>query len=597
MNGRGGVIAAPDAELKAAREQALLGNYEASLDRYEALERIDVDLLMGSLSGAEKRMATEKWERCQKQIREEARVLKKIMDELADLGPFGSLAQRAPVDEPKGTAPANAGAGGMLNDFMTASMAMDPGGQQRSSRRPDDEVKVAQEPAWDGVISPPSPRGGRAVKETPDLPGWAQGRDPPPVRPKKSPPMVRPDERRADVGGNVRPPAPSGRGAHVRQDAGGRGAGRGNARGNEPPPSDGRSYKKPWLDNAPDKKGKDGKNDGKNGAVSGSFLEHTYGASGQGPDAELIQMLERDCIDRSPHVTWDSIAGLEQAKSLLEEAVVLPLVMPDYFQGIRRPWKGVLMFGPPGTGKTLLAKAVATQCETTFFSVSASTMASKYRGDAEKLVRLLFEMARFYAPTTIFFDEMDALGGKRGESSEHEASRRVKTELLVQMDGVGSAEENSADPDSPPKPKQVMVLAATNRPWDLDEALRRRLEKRIYIPLPGTEGREQLFEVNLKTVQKADDYRIAELVKLSDGYSGADVTNVCREAAMMGLRKRMQLARKEGLSIAKMQMLKDEVDVPVTQADFIEALKNVSKSVGTEDLQHFSDWMKEFGSS
>ncbi|CAJ1363118.1 unnamed protein product, partial [Effrenium voratum] len=127
------------------------------------------------------------------------------------------------------------------------------------------------------------------------------------------------------------------------------------------------------------------------GVEAGSFLEHVYGSSGSGPDAELIQNLERDCVDRCPSVTWESIAGLEQAKSLLEEAVVLPLVMPEYFQGIRRPWKGVLMFGPPGTGKTMLAKAVATQCSTSFFNVSASTMASKYRGDSEKLVRLLFE--------------------------------------------------------------------------------------------------------------------------------------------------------------------------------------------------------------
>jgi len=207
-------------------------------------------------------------------------------------------------------------------------------------------------------------------------------------------------------------------------------------------------------------------------------------------------MLERDMLEKKPDVSFDDIAGNETAKDLLQEAVLLPILMPEYFQGIRRPWKGVMMFGPPGTGKTMLAKAVATQGGTTFFNVSASSLASKYRGDSEKLVRILFEMARFYAPSTIFFDEIDSLGGKRGESSEHEASRRVKTELLVQMDGISSVEGEG---------KIVMVLAATNRPWDLDEALRRRLEKRIYIPLPNSECRKQLFDISLKNVSIEND--------------------------------------------------------------------------------------------
>ena len=152
---------------------------------------------------------------------------------------------------------------------------------------------------------------------------------------------------------------------------------------------------------------------------------------GRGPDSDLIAMLERDVVNKNPNVSFDDIAGLEDCKKCLKEAVLLPIMMPHFFTGIRRPWKGVLMFGPPGTGKTMLAKAVATCGATTFFNVSASSLASKYRGEAEKLVRILFEMARFYAPTTIFMDEIDALAGQRGGADESECSRRVKAELLI----------------------------------------------------------------------------------------------------------------------------------------------------------------------
>ncbi|GAB6033118.1 Katanin p60 ATPase-containing subunit A-like 1 [Chamberlinius hualienensis] len=304
---------------------------------------------------------------------------------------------------------------------------------------------------------------------------------------------------------------------------------------------------------------------------------------GDGYDKDLVEMLERDILQKNPSIHWDDIADLHEAKRLLEEAVVLPLLIPDFFRGIRRPWKGVLMVGPPGTGKTMLAKAVATECHTTFFNVSSSTLTSKYRGESEKLVRVLFEMARFYAPSTIFIDEIDSLCSRRGSESEHEASRRVKSELLIQMDGLTSSEEAT---------KIVMVLAATNFPWDIDEALRRRLEKRVYIPLPTGEGREALLKINLKEVQLAADVDLRVIAEYLEGYSGADITNVCRDASMMVMRRKIAGLRPEEIR----NLPKEELDLPVTLVDFEAAIKKCNKSVSKEDLDKYEKWISEFGS-
>lgn len=262
----------------------------------------------------------------------------------------------------------------------------------------------------------------------------------------------------------------------------------------------------------------------------------------------------------------------------------------------------------------MLAKAVASECKTTFFNVSASTLSSKYRGDSEKMVRILFEMARYYAPSTIFFDEIDSLAGSRGAANEHEASRRVKTELMVQMDGVSVEDESNAGKEgeeageggdggdgSEKTPKTVIVLAATNTPWDLDEALRRRLEKRIYIPLPDLEGRKELFLINMKNIELHPDVNLDELAEKAQGYSGADVANVCRDAALMSMRRIMEQARKQGLTKEQMQAMlkeqKDALNTAVTHSDFVTALSKVNRSVSDNDLGKFIEWMQEFGSS
>ena len=320
--------------------------------------------------------------------------------------------------------------------------------------------------------------------------------------------------------------------------------------------------------------------------------------NGNGPDTDLIEMVEREVVDMNPNVNFDDIAELESAKRALTEAVVLPLLMPDFFVGLRRPWKGVLLYGPPGTGKTLLAKALATQGKTTFFNVSPTTFASKWKGESEKLVRILFEMARFYAPSTIFIDEVDSVGTKRTDG-ENEANKKVLAELLVQMDGISesNAEENKED-NKEIKPKFVMVMAATNLPWDLDDALRRRFEKRIYISLPNKIGRKQMFNINFKGIKLDKDVNIDELVEKTKGYSGHDIASVCREAALMNMRRK--LMSNDGkfniMEAANNETFIQGLEAPISQKDIITAIKNISKSVSPKDIKKFEEWTTQFSS-
>nr|CAI5862954.1 unnamed protein product [Callosobruchus analis] len=331
------------------------------------------------------------------------------------------------------------------------------------------------------------------------------------------------------------------------------------------------------------------------------------------PDKKKLQSkLEGAIVVEKPHVKWSDVAGLEAAKEALKEAVILPIRFPHLFSGKRVPWKGILLFGPPGTGKSYLAKAVATEANnSTFFSVSSSDLVSKWLGESEKLVRNLFELARQHKPSIIFIDEIDSLCSSRSDN-ESESARRIKTEFLVQMQGVGHDTEG------------ILVLGATNIPWVLDAAIRRRFEKRIYIPLPEEPARAMMFKLHLgNTHTELSDDDIKELAKRTDGYSGADISIVVRDALMQPVRK-VQTAthfkKIRGPSPKDPNVIVDDLlipcspgdpgamemswmdiesdklaEPPVTMNDMLRSLATSKPTVNDEDLTKLKKFMEDFG--
>lgn len=328
-------------------------------------------------------------------------------------------------------------------------------------------------------------------------------------------------------------------------------------------------------------------------------------------------------VTEKPNVQWDDVAGLDAAKDSLKETVILPTRFPQLFTGKRKPFKGILLYGPPGTGKSYLAKAVATEADSTFFSVSSSDLVSKWQGESERLVRNLFEMAR-ESPggrAIVFIDEVDSLCGSRSEG-ESDSARRIKTEFLVQMDGVG---KNSGG---------VLVLGATNVPWELDAAIRRRFEKRVYIPLPEAPARTLMVKLNLgdtpSNLQEEDFERLGQITK---GASGSDIKALVKEALMVPLRtcqKAQQFMpvgeflipceRYPNCSKCPPKLSSDKPgkdytckscgakrmqlwDVPpeklkapdVTVADFEKVLRHAFSSVSDEELERYVEWTKMFG--
>lgn len=295
-------------------------------------------------------------------------------------------------------------------------------------------------------------------------------------------------------------------------------------------------------------------------------------------ESELMDSISGTILTESPNVRWVEIAGLDNCKQSLREAIVLPMLKPELFRGARKPWSGILLFGPPGCGKTLLARAAATECKATFFSVSSADLLSKWLGESEKLISSLFKLARVRAPSLIFIDEIDSVATKRGSGTESSGERRVKTQLLSEIQGVKSTQD-----------KTLLVLGATNRPWDLDTAMLSRFEKKVFVPLPDDEAKAAIFKIHTAGVNMdMDDEDFIELAVRAENYSGRDISNVCREVIMLPVRE----LDMSGL----LEKSDEEVKVrDIVLDDFLKTLKKVKPMALKEELAHYEKWKDEFG--
>ena len=301
-------------------------------------------------------------------------------------------------------------------------------------------------------------------------------------------------------------------------------------------------------------------------------------------DKEIVEKVVAEILEGKSTVDWNAIAGLEHAKAAVQELAVWPLLKPELFRGARSVPRGLLLFGPPGTGKTLIGRAVASQCNATFFSISASSLTSKWIGEGEKMVKALFAVANCCEPAVIFVDEIDSLLSARKSDGEHESSRRMKTEFLVQMDGLGGDEG------------RVLLIGATNRPQELDDGARRRLAKQLYIPLPCEKARKAMVQ-NILNADKGVAHDLSDedldvITKKTDGYSGSDMKHLTQEAARAPLRELFQSAKNDSqnsLGVSPLAMR------PIKLIDFKRASKQVRPSVTHADIEFHEKWNLEHG--
>ncbi len=288
--------------------------------------------------------------------------------------------------------------------------------------------------------------------------------------------------------------------------------------------------------------------------------------------ANALRMIQpsalREVILEIPNVKWEDVGDLQTVKQELKEAVEWPLKYPDVFKrlGIRPP-RGILLYGPPGTGKTLLAKAVATESEANFISVKGPEVLSKWVGESEKAIREIFRKARETAPCIIFFDELDAIAPRRGLHADAGVTDRIVNQLLTEMDGIQTL-------------KGVVVIGASNRPDILDPALLRpgRFDRVIYVPPPDVDGRYQIFQIHTREMPLSDDVDLSKLASMTEGYTGADIEAVCREAAIIAMR--------ENINIEKVSM-----------RHFLMALEKIKPSITPEQKREYERILTEFKKS
>merc|ERR1712200_308278 len=292
----------------------------------------------------------------------------------------------------------------------------------------------------------------------------------------------------------------------------------------------------------------------------------------------------RETVVEVPNVSWEDIGGLEGVKKELQELVQYPVEHPEKFLKFgMMPSKGVLFYGPPGCGKTLLAKAIANECQANFISIKGPELLTMWVGESEANVRDVFDKARAAAPCVLFFDELDSIAKARGGGGGDAggAADRVINQVLTEMDGMGAK-------------KNVFIIGATNRPDIIDPAVLRpgRLDQLIYIPLPDEKSRESILKSNLRKSPLAEDVDLTYLAKVTHGFSGADLTEICQRACKLALRQSIeQEIRREKERAAQpgidMEMEEDDPVPEITRAHFEEAMKFARRSVSDNDIRKY----------